>query len=104
MAKYHLSPHQLDKVISTEHVWEVSRIIYESLGLELGLTKTDIHDPWPHDWPHKMLRIWKRKFAEKATYRTLIEALLRCNRRDDAQKVCELLAESKQRGMNIDVL
>ena len=104
MTKYHLSPHKLDKVISDRNLREVFRITHESLGLELGLTKADIHDLRPHHRPYEMLSIWKRKFAEKAMYRTLIEALLRCSRRDDAQKVCELLAESKQRGMNIDVL
>ena len=100
MAKYHLSPHKLDKEISREHLREVFMITHESLGLELGLTKEEVPDLRPYG----MLSIWKCKFAEKATYRALIEALLRCNRRDDAQKVCELLAESKQGAMNIDVL
>ena len=41
-------------------------------------------------------REWKQRKGFKATYERLILALLKCERRQDAEKVCELLHESLQ--------
>ena len=42
-----------------------------------------------------MLRKWKEKFAFKATYRVLIEALLSCGKASDAINACKTIAPSK---------
>ena len=75
--KFSLSQAQLDAEISDEDLTEVSSIIgdHELLGPVLGLT---------HE-----------KFAWKASYCTLINALLKCIRADCAQKLCKLLAQGK---------
>ena len=110
MEKYQLSPHQLDKEVSEGHLMDVSWIIadHEILGRELGLNGAEMTAVNADSSTHQlkkieMLRTWKQKFAWKATYRQLIEALLKCRKGDDAQKVCELLAPSKHRHVDIDM-
>lgn len=89
MERYHLFQYQLDQEVSDDHLKEMSRIIddRESVGLVLGLT--------PQEMTEIVLTKWKQKFVWKATYHTLIEALLKCSRADHAQDVCVLLASSK---------
>lgn len=92
----------LDNELSEEHLREVSRIIddHAIVGSELGLTDPEItaisSDASTQESKRKeMLKKWKQKNAFKATYRLLIEALLRSSRADNAQVVCELLTKSK---------
>ena len=87
---------------SADILREVSIIIddHEVVGPELGLTEAEITaincDGSTEDHRKlEMLQIWKRKYSCEATYRVFIEALLKCSRADHAQRVCELLAESK---------
>lgn len=101
-AKFPPSQDRLDEEVSEEHLRVMSRIIvdHETVGLELGLTVPELaeinHDATTLERQKMyMLRKWKQKFALKATYRQLIEALLRCCRGEDAQNVCKLLAQSK---------
>jgi hypothetical protein len=42
-----------------------------------------------------MLRRWKERFAFKATYRVLIEALLSCGKTSDAIDACKAIVSSK---------
>lgn len=100
--RYQLSQDQLDKELTEEHLKQVSIIIddHEIVGPEMGLTEAEITaincDGNTQDQRNlEMLKIWKRKYHWNATYRMLIEALLKCSRADHAQRVCELLAESK---------
>ena len=108
--KCHLSPRQLDKEVSEEHLRDVSRIIadHEIVGPELGLSGAEMvavnADARTHQLKKmEMLKTWNQKFAWNATYRRLIEALLNCHRVDSAYKVCELLAPSKHRRVDIDM-
>ena len=99
--KFHLSQDQLDAEVSDEHLREASRIItdHKVLGPELGLTPGEMTDIDQEQSPElqrsAMLRSWKQKLAWKATYRALIEALLKCSRADHARDVCKLLTQSK---------
>ena len=108
--KYQLSLHQLDEEVSEEHLRDVSRIIddHEIVGPELGLSDAEMTalnaDGRTHQLKKmEMLRKWRQKSVWKATYRRLIEALLHCGRGNHAQKVCELLAPSKHRHVDIDM-
>lgn len=70
------------------------------MGPELGLTVSEItainRDAPTHELKKTAtLRKWKDKYAWNATYRNLIEALLKCTRAEHAQEVCELLTQSK---------
>ena len=102
--KFQLPHDQLDKEISDEHLREVSRIIdnHEIVCSKLGLTCTMLEMTEASADVNKqelqrmeMLRRWKEKCTQKATYRKLIEVLLECSRADQAQEVCKLLAQSK---------
>ena len=100
--KFRLSQAQLDAELSNEDLAEVSSIIagHEMLGPVLGLTSDDMdaisqQKAGLQNQRLTMLRIWKQKRAWKASYRMLIKALLKCNRADCAQKMCQLLAQSK---------
>lgn len=100
--KYNLSEHMLERELSEEHLTKVSRIIddHEMVGPELGLTPSEMttirSDVNRQELQRlEMLTKWKQKCSWKATYRKLIEGLLRCSRGDNARKVCELLTQSK---------
>lgn len=99
--RFQLLPALLDKKVSEEDLRKISRIIddHEIIGPELGLTKQEMTAISPSK-THKLqrletLRKWKQKYAFKATYRELIEALLECGRGEQAEYVCELLAQSE---------
>ena len=100
--KCELQSQDLEKEISEEHLRDVSRIIddHEIVGFELELTQQEMNDINQDGQTQvrrrlKMLKKWKQKNAFKATYRKLIDALLKCHRGDAARDVCELLSQSK---------
>ena len=69
-------------------------------GFHLELTKTDIVavDGDYRSVDEKrigMLGRWKDKFADKATYRVFIEALMSCGKASDAIDACKTIASSK---------
>jgi len=106
--KYHLSEDQLNKEVSDEHLRAVSRIIddHKIVGPELGLTEQEMtainRDNETHDLKKgAMLRQWKQKYSWKATYKNLVEALLKCSRANDARRVCELLITPGAVGMDM---
>ena len=94
--RFELSDKLLDVRIAEEHLRKASRIIddHETLGLELGLTSAEMTAISSEKTLQlkrlAMLTKWKQKFAWKATYYKLIDALLKCTRADLAQEVCEL--------------
>ena len=103
MDKFDLSHYQLNGEICHEHLMDVARIIDdpESLGLCLGLGLDEVTairlERTQQLQQSAMLRRWKQRFAWKATYRTLIKALLECERADLAVKVSGLLTQSERR-------
>ena len=104
-----LSDKQLDETLSKEHMREASRVIdnHEILGPELGLSAAEMAAIDQRQVPVlqrvAMLQKWKQKLAWKATYRTLVEALLKCSRADLAQHVCEWLVQSKFKDIPVNV-
>ena len=107
--RYTLSDELLDETVSKEHVKEASRVIddHEILGPELGLSAAQMAAIDQKQAPElqrvAMLKKWKQKFAWKATYRMLIEALLKCSRADLAQQLCEWLVQSKFKDIPVNV-
>ena len=106
--KYKLSKDMLDTEVSKEHLEEASRIIadHEILGAALGLTSAEIiQGRRPEIQRLEMLRKWKQQWVWKATYRILIEALLKWKRADYARGISELLAQSKckHRALGVDM-
>ena len=73
---------------------------WQLIGFHLELTKSDIvavnGDYGSVDEKRiGMLGRWKEKFAFKATYRLLIEALLSCGKASDAIEACKAIVSSK---------
>ena len=87
----------LDAKCSDEHILDVSRFLdwkgvarYLKLSdSEVGAVDSDGRDE--QDKRRKTLEKWMSKFAFKATYRNLIQALLDSGRGDHAEEVCKLL-------------
>lgn len=106
--RFQLSNDLLDASLSDEHLRDVSRIIADPkiLGPELELTSGEMTDVNQQPAEHRrfaMLEKWKQKFDWKATYRKIVEALLRCSRADLARQVCELLAPRKCKLKAVDI-
>ena len=62
---------------------------------EVNAVESDGRDK--QDKRHKTLHKWKSKFAFKATYRNLIQALLDSGKGDHAEEVCKLLQKGKHK-------
>ena len=100
---FDLATEVLDAKCSDEHILDVSRFLdwkgvarYLKLtDSELDAVESDGRDE--RDKQHKTLQKWMSKFAFKATYRNLIQALLDSGRADHAEKVCKLLKKGKHK-------
>ena len=89
---------QLDKQCTTEHVRDVSLFLqsWRNVAPHLGLSSAEIEAAEMNanseeERRRKILEAWSAKFDFKATYRVLIEALLKTARADQAVKVCHVL-------------
>ena len=106
--RFQLSDELLDISYSDAHLRKTSMFIdnHETVGPELGLEgaeMTAINSERTVELQRSaMLKKWKQKFAWKATYRRLIDALLNCSRADLAEEVCRLLVQSKCKDSNVD--
>ena len=96
MREYNLTEEQLNVECTDEHILQVGETIaWKAVGnylltpVELEDIETDGHNE--PDRRHKMLRKWKQKCSSKATYKALIEAMLKAKRRDQAGGVCALI-------------
>lgn len=96
--EFNLSQDQLDAKVNLK---EASIIIAdpEILGEELGLSQTEMTAIRRLErlelQMSAVLRTWKQVFVWKATYRVLLEALLKIGRADCATDMCESLTKSK---------
>ena len=94
---FDLADEVLDTKCSDEHILDVSRFLdWRGVARHLKLTESEVgavdsDGRDEQDKQHKTLEKWMSKFAFKATYRNLIQALLDSGRGDHAEKVCELL-------------
>lgn len=70
------------------------------VGLQLGLKGVEISDIQQDSITAEekrlaMLQKWKSKFAYRATYQVLIEALLACKKNEQATEACRIIASGK---------
>ena len=98
--RFKISEHLLNGELSEKNLLEVSHFIdHNTLGPELGLTMQDMKDINIDERAEDLRRVatlqkWKEACAFNATYRKLIEALLKCSKAAQAAKVCKLLIQS----------
>ena len=106
--QFSISVELLDTTVSDKHIDEVSRFLewkrvapYLKLDdSEVDKVNSDGKDELERRF--KTLQKWKRKFSFKATYKSLIQALLDSGRAKHAEKVCKLLASlAPQKGVYI---
>ena len=95
-----ISADELNKPCSDEHIASISLFLtnWQTVAPHLGLTETDEEDveeegKKTQDKRYKMLRRWRNKKSFKATYRVLVDVLLRLGEADLAEKVCKLLVD-----------
>ena len=93
-----VAPSQLDYTCSREHLQDIALFLesWRTVVPHLGLSKADVEEverdgTEEKEKKQKILESWYAKFAFKAKYRVLIEALLKIGRADQAVKVCRLL-------------
>lgn len=105
-SKFNLPQDLLDEEVSEENLKEAaSKIIADhelfSLGEELRLSQEEMAaislEKKLALQRSAVLRKWKQRFAYKATYSVLLEALLKIGRADCATDTCKLLTQSKYR-------
>ena len=92
---------QLDEKCTNEHLHDIAlfltswRTLAPCLGLssEVEAVDRDAHNE--KEKRQKFLETWKAKFAFKAKYKVLVEALLKIGSADQAEKVCHLLVSQR---------
>ncbi len=103
MDKYHVDTIQLDQVIPGNEL-PVIATYFDSVKLysaAMGLSAAEQHDVrttfLQYDTQTAMvrcLRLWKQYRPSMATYRALMELLLKLNRTEVAAQVCQYLAQN----------
>ena len=91
---------QLDKACSDKHLLKIAQSLesWRQLGCQLELSSAEIetikgdggNEP---EKRQQMLKAWQKKFAFKATYEVLVEALLNIGNAKMAAEVCSLLKQ-----------
>ena len=102
--RFELSNDDIDKEVSGDHILEIYSQLenWKEVAAHLGLTQEDVEAIEGRAGLNEklmklyMLQEWKRKNKIKgaATYRVLLEALLKCDCANTVVKVCELLSSS----------
>ena len=95
-----ISADKLNQQCSDKHISDISLFLtnWQSIAPHLGLTESDEEDleqdvKKAQHRRYKALQTWKAKYLFKATYRALVDVLLKIGRADFAEKVCRLLVE-----------
>ena len=94
----------LNKPFYKEHTHHLAEFCdpWENIGYFLKLTKSNIsaikedHSSSTEKQRIAMLQKWKEKFAHKATYRVLVEALIQSEHAEQALELCQKLKHEMQ--------
>ena len=97
-----ISPEQLNETCTIDHLLNIALFLtsWRTLAphLQLSSGEVEVVDVDAHGEKERRqmcLKLWKDKFAYRATYRVLVEALMKIGNADQAKEVCRLL-ESQQ--------
>ena len=93
---------QLNEKCTNEHLHDIALFLksWRTLAPQLGLSSSEVEavEGNAHsekERRQKFLESWKAKFAFKATYRVLVEALLKIGNADQAEQVCCFLVSQQ---------
>lgn len=107
LRRLELDSSAIDKECSSDHLLEISRFLekWELVSSFLGLKPQNIEEV-KHDSNNnlplmrlKMLQKWHSLYAFNATYRELVNALLKSGLANQATQVCRFLCSDKQHGI-----
>ena len=97
-----VSPAQLDKACTSEHLQDIALFLesWRTVAPYLGLSSVEVEEverdgTEEKDKRQKILKVWKAKFAFKAKYKVLINTLLKIGRADQAEQVCRVLVPQR---------
>ena len=100
-----IPPALLDQKCSDEHLKSISRFLdWRTVAPHLGLSETDIQDIDidKRTEPEKRLKAlqkWKMKYGYVATFKNLVQVLLKVDHADNAEQVCRLLQPQEHTGV-----
>lgn len=94
--QFGISVELLEATVSADHIrdvskfWDWRRVAPQLIG-DSEVEEVDLDEKTEQEKRHRSLQRWQRKFAFKATYQKLIDALLESGRADHAEEVCKML-------------
>jgi len=101
-----VSPGQLDKACTSEHLRDIALFLdsWRTVAPFLELSKVQVEQverdgTEENEKRLKFLESWKGNFAFKAKYIVLVKALLKISRADQAEQVCRLLVQQPEKGI-----
>ena len=101
--RYHLKTNDIDVKICEDHLNEIAGICFDDwndLYPFLGMDTKDIAlieaEPIPKTKAKSFFRLWKKRNGSNATYRRLIDALIKIKSIDGAESVCEILMSQNE--------
>ena len=93
---------QLNEKCTNEHLHDIALFLksWRTLAPQLRLSDSEVeaverNSHGEEEKRQKFLESWKAKFAFKAKYRVLVQALLRIGSADQAEEVCRLLVSQQ---------
>ena len=93
---------QLDKTCSPENLRDIALFLesWREVAPHLGLSSAQLEAierdaRSEQEKKLKILELWNAKFAFKATYKVLVEVLLKISRANLAEEVCRLLVQQQ---------
>ena len=99
-------PDNIDSRICDDHINKIAHIffnnwkkLYSHLGMEVKDIEVIEAEPKSSD---KAVILWKQRKGKDATYRHLIDALIKIECREDAETVCEIFKSQKESTSHAD--
>ena len=102
MESFHLSDKVVDLQVSDVHLHEICccsctkwRLLYSYLAMDKTMV-SDVErmNVSEEERRHSFFSVWRERKGSAATYQRLVQALLQAGCREDAEKVCKILATS----------
>ena len=109
--KYAVTDQQLDRMISDEHINEVSLFLHEweQVAILLNVDRLQIADIQQSPGidlvtkNHRVLAAWKNAGYRQATYRKLVEALDKLKEVRNADEVCGLIRRDGEENSTVSL-
>ena len=97
MRIYQLTEREVGQEISETHITQITLLSWEEVGQHLpGVSRQDIRDidkdgHEQMDKRRRLLDMWKERNGSNATYIAMITAMLKAQKREEAEAICRLL-------------